>query len=91
MRVPTKPVVSAGGSDGGHFTGRGTLTDSAYLGSVTRLSVRVGRRVIRADVTGISEVQVGEEVVFGWRAEDARVLAADARFAAGREPLGINP
>lgn len=90
VSIRPQHVRVGGGSEGGHLTVSGTLTDSAYLGSVTRLSIQVGGRVIRADVTGIQKAQVGDEVVLGWRAEHARVLPADARFTAGRDSLEPN-
>ena len=91
VSIRPQHVRLGGVGEGGHLTVSGTLADSAYLGSVTRLSVQVGDRVIRADITGVPEVQVGEEVVLGWRAEHARVLAADARFTGGRDSLEIKP
>ena len=90
VSIRPQHVRIGGASESGHVTVRGRLTDCAYLGSVTRLIVRVGDQVIRADVTGIQEGQVGDEVVLGWGADDARVLDHDPRFSASQEPSGIN-
>ena len=58
----------------------GQIVDTAYLGSVTRLSIRLGDNVIRADVTGGHPATSGDTVTVNWSAEHARVLDTDPRF-----------
>ena len=62
------------------FARGGLLVETAYLGSVTRLSIRLGDTVVRVDVTGVHACKPGDRVSVGWRAENARVLDTDSRF-----------
>ena len=62
------------------FARSGLLVDTAYLGSVTRLTIRLGEGVVRVDVTGVHSGKPGDTVSVGWRAEHARVLDTDSRF-----------
>ena len=67
------------------FARSGLLVETAYLGSVTRLSIRLGDTVVRADVTGVHTGKPGDTVTVGWRAENARVLDTDSRFTAAND------
>ena len=60
----------------------GRIVDAAYLGSVTRFSIRLGDTVIRADLTGGHPAKTGDAVTVDWLAEHARVLDTDPRFTA---------
>ncbi len=62
----------------------GRIIETAYLGSVTRLSIRLGDTVIRADLTGGHAPTPGDAVTVDWLAEHVRVLESDPRFTAAR-------
>jgi spermidine/putrescine transport system ATP-binding protein len=63
------------------FARNGLLVQTAYLGSVSRLSIRLDESVIRVDVTGVHPGKPGDTVRVSWRAEHTRVLDIDSRFA----------
>ncbi|WP_290812018.1 ABC transporter ATP-binding protein [Ferrovibrio sp.] len=62
------------------FNKQGTLTEVAYLGGSSRLTLAVGDTTLRADVPGLFTAPAGEVVMFGWQAENVRILRHDARF-----------
>jgi spermidine/putrescine transport system ATP-binding protein len=64
------------------FSAIGTLTEIAYLGGSSRLTIVVGDTTLRADVPGLYARPIGEAVPFGWQAENVRILQHDARFTA---------
>ena len=47
------------------FARGGLLVETAYLGSVTRLSIRLGDTVVRVDVTGVHPGKPGDTVTVG--------------------------
>jgi spermidine/putrescine transport system ATP-binding protein len=81
ISIRPENVVVEQGIDGLPDRLRGTITESAFLGSVTRVSVRVGECVLRADVAGLLASKLGDAVSISWRPEFARMLAADVRFS----------
>jgi spermidine/putrescine transport system ATP-binding protein len=60
----------------------GRITEIAYLGSATRVTVAVGDCALRADVPGVLAVETGAAVRVGWAPEQVRLLPYDERFAA---------
>ncbi len=64
------------------FSATGTLTEIAYLGGTSRLTISAADSTLRADVPGLFSGQLGEAVNFGWRAENVCILEHDARFTA---------
>jgi spermidine/putrescine transport system ATP-binding protein len=59
----------------------GQITEIAYLGSATRITVAVGDCSLRADVPGVLSAEPGAAVRVGWAPEQARLLPYDERFA----------
>jgi spermidine/putrescine transport system ATP-binding protein len=59
----------------------GRITDVAYLGSATRVTVAVGDFTVRADVPGVLTATTGAPVRIGWQPDQARLLPYDERFA----------
>ena len=64
------------------FNATGTLTEVAYLGGSSRLTIAIGDTTLRADVPGLFTAPAGEAIAFGWRAQDVRILQHDDRFTA---------
>jgi spermidine/putrescine ABC transporter ATP-binding subunit len=67
-------------SSGSHGHLSGTITETAFLGSVTRISIRFGERILRADVAAAPGSKPGDMVSVRWKPESARLLARDPRF-----------
>ncbi|TXL76033.1 ABC transporter ATP-binding protein [Vineibacter terrae] len=62
------------------FNHAGVLTETAYLGGTSRLTVTAAGIAVRADVSGHAMPAPGTTVTFGWAATDMRVLQHDDRF-----------
>ena len=67
----------AGG--GGPLRHAGAVVETIFLGGVTRVSVRVGAAIVRADVAGAVPAD-GSPITIGWEPRHAHVLEADERF-----------
>jgi spermidine/putrescine transport system ATP-binding protein len=64
------------------FSASGTLTEIAYLGGTSRLTISAASSTLRADVPGLFTGQPGDPLTFGWQAENVCILQHDARFTA---------
>jgi ABC-type Fe3+/spermidine/putrescine transport system ATPase subunit len=80
LAVRPEHVTLAAGGDADPPRHRGEVVEATFLGGVTRVSVRLGPVIVRADVAGAAAPAGGADVSVGWDPRHAHVLAADERF-----------
>jgi spermidine/putrescine transport system ATP-binding protein len=80
VAVRPEHVTLGPGRDGGPLRHRGEVVEATFLGGVTRVSVRLGTVIVRADVSGAAAPAGGDAVSVGWEPRHAHVLEADERF-----------
>jgi spermidine/putrescine transport system ATP-binding protein len=79
LAVRPKHVAVGPTGAGGPLTHAGEVVESTFLGDVSRVGVRLGAAIVRADVSGAAPA-TGEQATVGWEPRHAHVLEADERF-----------